>query len=326
MIASTEVTRRRGFTLIELLVVIAIIAVLIGLLLPAVQQVREAANRMTCANHLKQMALACHNYHDVYNKFPPGVIRGAPNFNGWRSPEFDPGPPAVQRRYNMLIALLPYLEQENLHRTYNYTNWPADLGPAPNSFISRPIKVFVCLSDQLPNPAVWIRNPNEHYGLTSYGGCAGIRGYFGADQTRDGMFLINQIQKFADVLDGTSNTLLLGERSHVDRVWENSTSILGNAGPLTSWGLWAWAASGDVLLGTHDPINYVLPANFDTLSDTEKLALLDDRINAFGSGHRGGANFALADGSVRFLTQNIPLITLQSLSTRAKGEVIRGDY
>ena len=101
---------------------------------------------------------------------------------------------------------------------------------------------------------------------------------------------------------------------------------IGNVPPLNSWGWWASASAGDVLLGTNDPINYVLPDNFDTLSDVEKRTLLNNRINAFGSGHRGGANFALADGSVRFLSQNISLITLQSLSTHAKREVIRGDF
>jgi prepilin-type N-terminal cleavage/methylation domain-containing protein/prepilin-type processing-associated H-X9-DG protein len=329
MSASKKMTRRLGFTLIELLVVIAIIAVLIGLLLPAVQKIREAASRVICQNHLKQMALACHNYHSSYGKFPPGIIRGAPNSNGWPSPEYNPGPPVVAPRYNLLIAMLPYIDQENLHRTYNYTNWPVNTGLGPVSFASHPIPTFVCPSDQLPDPAVdtWF-TPTAHYGLTSYGGCAGIRAFFGADQTRDGIFLINQVQRIADVLDGTSNTLLLGERYHFDRVWASSAwaQTIGNAGPLASWGWWAAADAGDVLLGTNDPINYELPANFDTLSDAEKGTLLDNRINAFGSGHRGGANLALADGSVRFLSQNMSLITLQSLSTRAKGEVIAGDF
>src|SRR5439155_1721923 len=133
MIASKKDALCPGFTLIELLVVLAIIAVLIGLLLPAVQKIREAAARLQCQNHLKQMALACHNYHDTYSKFPPGIIRGTPTFNGFRSPEFDPGPPAVERRYNLLIAMLPSLEQENLHRTYNYTNWPVNTGLGPYS-------------------------------------------------------------------------------------------------------------------------------------------------------------------------------------------------
>jgi prepilin-type processing-associated H-X9-DG protein len=228
-----------------------------------------------------------------------------------------------------MIALLPFLEQANLHNTYNYANWPVNVGPSPHYFASHPIKGFVCPSDQLPDPAVdtWY-TPIGHFGLTSYGGCGGIRAFPGADQTRDGIFSINQILKATDIVDGTSNTLLLGERYHFDRVWDNSDWVqtVANAGRIVSWGWWAFASPGDVIFGTNDPINYVLPDNFDTLTDAEKNGLLHNRINVFGSGHRGGANFALADGSVRFLSQSISLTTLQSLSTRAKGEVIRGDF
>src|SRR5437588_4895771 len=125
---------RRGFTLIELLVVIAIIAVLIGLLLPAVQKVREAANRMSCTNNLKQIALAAHAYHDANSRFPPGYRRQNPVAS-------------------VFVWLLPYIEQDNIHKQWDYNNFNNNLGTAasgkPPTFV---LKTIVCPSDALPNP------------------------------------------------------------------------------------------------------------------------------------------------------------------------------
>src|SRR5262249_39130961 len=133
-------SRTRGFTLIELLVVIAIIAVLIGLLLPAVQKVREAANRMSCSNNLKEWGLAAHHYHDGNGKFPPGVNR---SWDGGLIPK----EPDKGKRYDWLHALLPYMEQGNLEKGWNYTNFTAnELDPAtgmtggPNAYIAQIVK------------------------------------------------------------------------------------------------------------------------------------------------------------------------------------------
>src|SRR5262249_27630956 len=140
--ASLEVSpmRRKGFTLIELLVVIAIIAILIGLLLPAVQKVREAAARMSCSNNLKQLALALHNYHDQYNAFPPGIQRNQPPL----APVLPPLDPA--RRSNWTIEVLPFIEQDNVHKLWNYTNFNANRGLTgdPATISWRVIKTFIC--------------------------------------------------------------------------------------------------------------------------------------------------------------------------------------
>src|SRR5207245_905684 len=150
--------RSAGFTLIELLVVIAIIAILIGLLVPAVQKVREAAARAQCQNNLKQIGLAAHNFHDNYKRFPPGYRRQAPIAN-------------------VFVWMLPYYEQDNLLRNWNYTNIDLNRTGA-NSITAQIINLLVCPSDALPTPPldnVSEANRNRFYGLTSYGGNAGLR-------------------------------------------------------------------------------------------------------------------------------------------------------
>src|SRR5437016_1842645 len=123
---------RKAFTLIELLVVIAIIAILLGLLLPAVQKVRESANRLKCQNNLKQIGLSCHQYHDTYKSFPPGYLASAPY------PDTAPG-------WGWAAFLLPYIEQENLFRRIDFS-WPVE----KSSAIQVPLAMFQCPSDQLP--------------------------------------------------------------------------------------------------------------------------------------------------------------------------------
>jgi prepilin-type N-terminal cleavage/methylation domain-containing protein/prepilin-type processing-associated H-X9-DG protein len=310
--------RRRAFTLIELLVVIAIIAVLIALLLPAVQKVRAAANRMTCTNNLKQWALAAHNYHGTNGKFPPGINKGSPD-------------PSI--RFNWVVALLPYVEQDAGYKRYNQNpnTWDTNRNDAatgarggPNAPIALTFNTLVCPSDLgMPSDRKdTTQSPPEQWALISYKACAGTVSYPNGSQTRDGiMYVAHPGTRIADVTDGTSNTLLFGERYCFDPIYDQSTGD-----KLHYWG-WAFYASnaGDIFNGTSVPMNFMLPQNFLSLPTLQQSALVTQRRSVFGSGHPSGANFALADGSVRFVPDTIAPAVYAALGTRAGGEVV-GDF
>jgi prepilin-type N-terminal cleavage/methylation domain-containing protein/prepilin-type processing-associated H-X9-DG protein len=316
---------RRGFTLLELLVVIAIIAVLIALLVPAVQKVREAASRTQCLNKLRQQALAAHSYHDDHRQFPVGA----------RLPVFVAGRPTMGT--NLWIELLPYIEQGNLYKKWdNNDNSNNNQVGGMNANTAQVIPILVCPSDPLPAPVAELTAANSNtppwswgfYGISSYGGNAGMRSvqagtppYF-TGLTRDGIFYIDSGVRLADIRDGSSNTLLFGERYHRDPQYDLQHNIFwpGSAS-MAQWGRWAYVANagamGNVTLSTAAPINYQMSPGGDFFT-------VENRVCAFGSGHPGGANFAFADGSVRFLSESTPLLTLQALSTRCGGEVVAG--
>ncbi|MFO0842939.1 MAG: DUF1559 domain-containing protein [Gemmataceae bacterium] len=250
--------QRRGFTLIELLVVIAIIAILIGLLLPAVQKVREAAARMQCSNNLKQLSLAAHNYHGTYEKFPPGVnqlsFASAPKFRG----------------VTLFVHLAPFLEQDNLTRDWNLTDPLVNTqqpAPGPAAKTATKVPILLCPSDVINGPNPVDSGSNRWYALTSYGGNGGSRSYDPAAAANDGIFFVigpgsqtapnGQPVKVGDVTDGLSNTALFGERSHVDPINDAvAPTIVPPSGqfinPMGSVGWWANSggrlAAGDVTL------------------------------------------------------------------------------
>jgi prepilin-type N-terminal cleavage/methylation domain-containing protein/prepilin-type processing-associated H-X9-DG protein len=314
--------RRHGFTLIELLVVIAIIAILIGLLLPAVQKVREAAGRVRCLNNLKQVALATHHYHDATGRLPTGAslpvdVRGAPT-----------------RGTNLWVELLPHFEQDNLRKKWDTNDNRTNVAGGRNATQAQIIQILLCPSDLLPE-RVWeltaatTASPpwsRGFYGLSSYGGSAGRRAVHSGGPpnfpriSRDGLFYLDSNIRMTDIQDGASTTFLFGERLHYDPefdlrrplIWPEATAAGG-------WGRWAYVANAgamfQVTLHAAAPINYRVPSAGD-------FSTLENRGCAFGSGHPGGANFAFADGAVRFLSDRTPLPTLQALSTRAGGEVV----
>jgi prepilin-type N-terminal cleavage/methylation domain-containing protein/prepilin-type processing-associated H-X9-DG protein len=318
---------RRAFTLIELLVVITIIAALIGLLLPAVQQSRETARRIQCANNLKQFALAAQQHHDARGSFPPGFIA------------IDPGNGDFASGTTLWVELLPHLEQQNVYNTWNYGDYRSNIAGGLNAPVARVFPWSVCPSDPLPrNPADWtdmgviypdLAWANGFYGQSSYGGNGGTLSFTDGNfpaPSQDGMFHRSSRIRLADISDGSSQTLLFGERSHRDLEYDRATAAWDpGVGPLGRWTSWAWAGYWDgsaaaVTLSTPVPINFRVPP----LSDPGDWLWEEYRLCAFGSNHPGGANFAFADGSVRFIRENTPLPLLQALSTRAGGEVVGG--
>jgi prepilin-type N-terminal cleavage/methylation domain-containing protein/prepilin-type processing-associated H-X9-DG protein len=321
---------RSAFTLIELLVVIAIIAILIGLLLPAVQKVREAAARAKCLNNLKQLGLAAFNYEGIYNAFPPGLTQF--NNNGFQG-------------NSLFVHLLPYLEQDSLYRQWDLTTPLTNKVGAQNSRTATKLTILICPSDILNANPVQYRNTSDWYGATSYVGNGGSRSYYPSSSTADGMFHTtgpnsapqpNQTPvTIGGVLDGTSNTIMFGERYHYDKNFDTFSTAGGSptayTDPIGTWCWWApvggFAGIGDVTCSAYVPINYKHPfdranaasATPPVSSNNSFFFWQDRRLCAFGSGHTGGANFCFADGSVRFLTDSTPLATLQLLCRRADG-------
>ncbi len=309
----------RGFTLIELLVVIAIIAVLVALLLPAVQQAREAARRSQCANNLKQLGIAAHNYHESVTTFPPGLLN-------WPTPAGQQNPPQ-NRAVGLFVFLLGNLDQAMLWEQWDTNDPWRNVSSGRTGHV---ISSLVCPSDIMAAP-VYETTPSNvtppiltRYGLTSYAGNAGSWSYhpsrFPTGVTADGMFLRNAIVRDRDATDGLSNTLLFGERSHVDQLYKQWATT--NARPqMDGMGYWAPSTGlpgiGDVTLSTAVPINYLHPSA--TAANNNQFE--DFRISAFGSMHSGGANFCMGDGVVRFLSESMSYPVFQGLGTRANNEV-----
>jgi len=325
------VRRLRGFTLIELLVVVAVIGTLLGMLLPAVQASREAARRLQCVNHLRQLGLAAHGYHESHGEFPAGLDQ----FEASSSPRY--------RGTSVFTFLLPYLERGQLLADWDY-DFPlknSQGGLAARTATALPI--LLCTSDDLSDKPI-VRN-GRYYAMTSYGGNGGTQSFDPALATCDGIFHTtgpaseprpNQstVSLFM-ITDGTSHTVLFGERYHEDGRFE-TFAARGWTDSLDSIGRWAAIGGrksiGDVTMSALVPINYQMPVDFDRraaamppISSSGDFSIHEQRrVCAFGSGHSGGANFAMADGSARFFDESIPLDTLQALCTRAGNEVTRG--
>jgi prepilin-type N-terminal cleavage/methylation domain-containing protein/prepilin-type processing-associated H-X9-DG protein len=295
---------RPAFTLIELLVVIAIIAVLIGLLLPAVQKVREAASRISCTNNLKQMGLAFHSYQGSNNRLPPGYTATGVYVNG--TTDTSPG-------WAWGAYILPYLEQGNLYNQLNLS-LPVQNVPAAQTVV----QTFLCPSDIVTPVPFAVTDANWNVvGMAppaSYAACCG-GGVTTEAATGNGCFYRNSAVRLTDITDGTSNTIFLEERcfANVEGTWVGALS-----GGYCNQGQYNQdAVPGKLGQGASDLVLVHAGTNNSTSGRN-----LDDA----SSKHVGGSNFLLADGSVHFI-RNIQSgttdnVTLQAMGTTAGGEVL----
>jgi prepilin-type N-terminal cleavage/methylation domain-containing protein len=290
----------RAFTLIELLVVIAIIAILIGLVLPAVQKVREAANLATCMNNLKQIGLAMYNYHDARGRFPVGYYDPTP----W--PQLDNGPGWGWGAY-----LLPYLEQDNLYRQINFN---LDVGdPANAAAGAQFLKIFFCPSDEQITTFTLTDGGSKSWTLAqgSYVACNGNDGVDDFTTPPHTGAFMRAIKGFrtADIADGLSNTLFVGDRT-----------------VKLSYSSWVGGPTGALNHFLQDPPNFGAEVTLlmchagPTGPNTPGVFDADST----SSPHRVGVPFLLGDGSVHFLSNNIDIPLWMALATRAGGEAISG--
>lgn len=300
---------RSGFTLVELLVVIAIIGILIGMLLPAVQQVREAARRTNCSNNLKQLTIASLNYESAHMQFQPGLNLPIGNASGniWpnsRVHQLTGEPPHAGRFGSWYVWIMPFMEQGNIADNLDLTQRDYANCLGPDSAGASVVESFICPSDETPsNTIIYSTGGNDyHFGVNSYYGNAGVQSWYHANATFDGVFYYNSKTTFGKITDGSSNTIFIGERYSKDNEWTRLGTYRG----------WAWAnfnAPRNFLAGALEPINYKLPKGS---GPNPSFALTDKLFSSFSSGHPGGANVSLGDGSVRFLslttTADLPIL------------------
>lgn len=324
-----QARNRIAFTLVELLVAMAIIGILISLLLPAIQSSRSAARRLKCQNNLRQLAQAALQYHAAQEEFPSGLhqtkARWAPQYRGT----------------SLFTYLLPYIEEANVLQQWNYEQPLENTNGGAEALSATTVSTFVCSSDTIARNPVVVAD--RRYGMTSYGGNGGTRSFDPASASLDGIFHTtgpasepepNQLPvTMAMLKDGTSHTILFGERSHSDQNLESFATVYW-AESLAFLGRWAAIGGrkriGDVTMSGWVPINYQTPltheqrAQFDPpLENQLDFEDYEERRKcAYGSQHGGGANFAFADGGSRFLEETMSLELLRSLSTRSGGELV----
>lgn len=344
---------RRGFTLVELLVVIAIIGVLVALLLPAVQKVRESANRISCLNNLRQLGLAMQNYEGAMGSLPSA-------FHNSTSPAW-PGLPAYFFSWSALADLNPFLEQTSIYKRMDLTQPiymptpPYDISPANQYAVQQVVKLFLCPSDRMRSVA----DPGD-YGLptigpTNYAVCVGTGTTmggppFGSPLNTDGTFTAGFGFRITDITDGTSSTAIMSESllgdgpenaegpmpaiaQAVQRVY----AYTGFGTPLSdaacaSAALWnvsnrrgfMWA-SGEMRCGSYN--HYYTPnANIYDCVTNDLTTITSMAFRAARSNHWGGVNVLFGDGSVRFINQAISLTTWRALATRGREDVPGNDY
>ncbi|MFO1065246.1 MAG: DUF1559 domain-containing protein [Pirellulales bacterium] len=339
---SGHVVGRRGFTLVELLVVIAIIGILVGLLLPAVQQAREAARRMQCSNNLKQLGLALHNYEGAYKKLPAG--RSSLGFCQNATTTNVPDP--LSKNAHGLVALLPFIEQSAIYNRFDqrgaFGNYVTTGKPTPPSLdatasgnaalSANVIPTYVCPSDFTPpldTPAAAYSpdlgtNTTLNYAKTSYdfvSPCLSLR-YFNYHRTLTSdsryMFGENSYTRFSEVTDGLSNTLAMTEQT-----------LSTFNGRTSGWSFAGWVSVGVDPVGA---FNVTFPSQglniWNYNNNTSTLNNVRGRRASWynaASLHPGGVQAVSGDGSVRFIAQTLDIPTLTYLCRMADGQVVQLD-
>ncbi|MBI1901674.1 MAG: DUF1559 domain-containing protein [Planctomycetia bacterium] len=318
---------KRGFTLVELLVVIAIIGILIGLLLPAVQAAREAGRRIQCLNNLHQLAIAAHNYHDVYQRLPAGRVR-------------------VEENWSAQARLLPFMENDTVHRLINYSLPPGNAVHATVRTMHVPN--FICPSDAYRMLGAGAQN-HPGWGKNNYRACAGsdVGQMAGGQERNNGMFMTDKAVTFGEVIDGLSNTALFSEMAKGDADDNLVTPFsdwfrIPNAGtanvvgcrnacinaPMLAGATNQNSRSGrNWVLGNYTPTryNHVMTPNTKSCSRGSGGTLVP-KVNTAGgattasSYHPAGVNLALADGSARIVKTQVSIVTWSALGSRAQRE------
>ncbi len=295
--------RRSAFTLVELLVVVAIIAILISLLLPAVQQAREAARRVQCRDHLRQFGLALHNYASSHSILPPGYIY---------RPDTSTTPTSNGAGFGWGAMILPYIEQAALYQQFD---WNVPLHATANLAVrEKHLPIFICPSDYVSGNGFVLMGPGpERYAMASYAGSFGPPDLDLNQEQRLGIFSRNSATRLGDVTDGLSQTLMCGER--MNGPFRNGFAHANHFDYETAW-------SGAIRDWDEPDDDHGHMTLFQT-GHVPNHPLSDDRD--VSAPHIGYANFLLGDGAVRPVSENVDIVLYQRLSTRASGEVI-GEY